>query len=90
MRFSNSVAMRVEELLQEQLERLGVDLSSLEPHEISEHMHCKIWPDQTMVYSWKEQPILRIVPEEQEDGSLSWRMFTQDENATDTSEELVQ
>lgn len=80
MRFGNSVAMRIEELLREQLEEIGVDPVELEPHEIAENMHCDIWPDQTMVYNWKGTPLLRVVPERHEDGSIDWRMFTSEDH----------
>lgn len=78
MHFGNEVAMRIEELLREQLEELGVDVAALEPHEIAADMHCDIWPDQTLLYAWKETPILRVVPERYDDGTVQWRMFTSD------------
>ncbi|MFI3271151.1 MAG: hypothetical protein R3Y11_03465 [Pseudomonadota bacterium] len=79
MQFSNEVAQRVEELLRDQLRELGVDPTTLPPHEISTNMNCDVWPDKTMVYSWKEVPILRVTPEQKDDGSVSWRMFTGEE-----------
>jgi hypothetical protein len=79
-RMSKEVAARVEELLREQLEDLGVDVAKLEPHVISENMRCDMYPDESMVYSWKETQLLRIVPEKDDDGSvLRWRMFTKDD-----------
>jgi hypothetical protein len=41
-------------------------------------MRCDIWPDQTLLYAWKETPILRVVPERYDDGTVQWRMFTTD------------
>ncbi len=79
MQFSNEVAQRVEELLREQLRELGVNPTTLSPHEIAAHMNCDVWPDKTMVYSWKEVPILRVTPVQKDDGSVSWRMFTGEE-----------
>lgn len=72
-----AVASRVEELLREQLEELGEDPESLQPHLIMQQMHCEVHPDQSMIYSWKDLPILRIVPEPTEHG-VNWRMFTRD------------
>lgn len=72
------VAARVEELLREQLQELGEELENLPPHLIQEHMHCEVFPDQSMIYAWKELPILRVVPERTATGVL-WRMFTRDE-----------
>ncbi|MFV0423305.1 hypothetical protein [Oleidesulfovibrio sp.] len=73
------IAARVEELLREELLELGVNPSRLEPHEIAENMRCEVRPDETMIYMWKNQPILRVVPERHEDGTVTWRMFTRDE-----------
>ena len=69
---------RVEVLLREQLRELGEDVKALRPHEYAEHMQCRVFPDQSMVYSWKGLDILRVVPETREDGSVRWRMFTGD------------
>ena len=76
------VAARVEELLREQLEELGVNPRSLTPEEIASHMHCHIAPDNSMTYLWKGEPILYITPEiKMRDGeeSVLWRMFTKDD-----------
>ena len=91
MHFGNAVAQRIEELLREQLEELGVDVSALEPHEIAANMRCDIWPDQTLLYAWKEAPILRVVPERYDDGTVQWRMFTNDgKEQRGADEETVQ
>ena len=80
MAMSQKVAARVEELLREQLAEKGIDAAALEPHEISQHMTCDVYPDETMVYSWKQEPLLRIVPEKDDAGTiLRWRMFTGDD-----------
>ncbi|UZP68991.1 hypothetical protein N1030_08500 [Desulfovibrio mangrovi] len=79
-KMSQKVAARVEELLREQLEEMGVDISKLEPHVISESMRCDVYPDESMVYSWKETQLLRVVPEKDEEGLvIRWRMFTKDD-----------
>lgn len=72
------VAARVEALLYEQLEELGEDPQKLPPHVIAQHMHCEVYPDQSMIYSWKELPILRVIQEKTSTG-VRWRMFTRDE-----------
>ena len=75
---SKKVAARIEELLYEQLEELGEDPKNLSPHTISEYMHCEVYPDHSMVYSWKDFPILRVIPENTPTGTR-WRMFTREE-----------
>lgn len=73
------VAARVEELLREQLLELGEDPQALQPHLIMQNMQCEVYPDDSMVYIWKETPILRVVPERTATGVM-WRMFTRDED----------
>ena len=76
------VAARVEELLREQLEEIGVNPRSLTPEEIASYMHCHIAPDNSMTYLWKGEPILYVTPETKtRDGeeSVLWRMFTRDD-----------
>ncbi len=75
----NDVAARVEALLREQLEELGEDPAELAPHEITACMHCEVYPDRSMVYAWKDIPLLRVVPEKTA-GGVIWRMFTRDED----------
>lgn len=80
------VARRVEELLREQLQEMGINPSLLQPHEIAAHMTCRIAPDNSMTYSWKNQAILSIVPEVDsgpDETIVRWRMFTQDDLADD-------
>ena len=72
------VAARVEELLREQLLELGEDPASLAPHLIMQNMQCEVYPDESMVYIWKDIPILRVAPERTNTGVM-WRMFTRDE-----------
>lgn len=72
------VAARVEELLREQLLELGEDPASLAPHLIMQNMQCEVYPDESMVYIWKDIPILRVAPERTDTGVM-WRMFTRDE-----------
>ncbi len=79
MKYGSKVAARVEELLREQLEELGETPSEMDAHAIAEHMRCEIWPDDTMIYVWKETPILRVSSEQHDDGSVTWRMFTRDD-----------
>ncbi|WP_290922770.1 hypothetical protein [Halodesulfovibrio sp.] len=78
-KMSQSVAARVEELLREQLSELGIDVNKLEPHEIVENMKCDVFSDESMIYYWKGEPVLRVEPESAEDGTTSWRMFTKDD-----------
>ncbi len=83
------VAARVEELLREQLEEMGVNPRKLAPEEIAANMTCHIAPDNSMTYLWKNEPILHIMPEKREhdgESSVLWRMFTRDDMPSDTSE----
>ncbi len=76
------VAARVEELLREQLEEMGINPRRLQPEEIAANMTCRIAPDNSMTYMWKNEPILYVTPEKREqDGETSvlWRMFTKDD-----------
>ena len=79
MKYGSKVAARVEELLREQLEELGENPSAIDAHEIAAHMRCEIWADDTMIYIWKETPILRVSSEQHDVGSVTWRMFTRDD-----------
>ena len=81
-KMTQSVATRVEELLREQLSDLGVDVSKLEPYVIAEHMKCDVFSDDSMIYYWKGEPILRLEPESKDDGSVNWRMYTKDDLPT--------
>ena len=72
------VAARVEELLREQLLELGEDPDTLAPHVIMQGMQCEVYPDQSMVYIWRDIPILRVLPEPTPDGVM-WRMFTRED-----------
>ncbi|OBQ46432.1 hypothetical protein [Halodesulfovibrio spirochaetisodalis] len=78
-KMSQGVAARVEELLREQLSELGIEVSKLEPHEIAENMTCDVFSDESMIYYWKGEPVLRIEPESDSDGSTTWRMYTKDD-----------
>lgn len=73
------VANRIEELLREQLEELGVSIKNLTPDEISQNMKCHVGPDNSLSYFWKNTAILDVVPEETENG-INWRMFTKEDN----------
>lgn len=81
------VAARVEELLREQLEELGVNPRKLAPEEIAANMHCHLAPDGSMTYLWKGEPMLHVTPQKlvDENGgeSVLWRMFTKDDLAED-------
>ena len=81
------VAARVEELLREQLEELGVNPRKLAPEEIAANMHCHLAPNGSMTYLWKGEPMLHITPEKlvDENGaeSVLWRMFTKDDMEED-------
>ena len=79
MKYGSKVAARVEELLREQLEELGENPGAIDAHDIAAHMRCEIWSDDTMIYIWKETPILRVSSEQHDDGSVTWRMFTRDD-----------
>ena len=57
------VAARVEELLREQLEELGVNPRKLAPEEIAANMHCHLAPNGSMTYIWKGEPMLHVTPE---------------------------
>lgn len=80
------LAARIEELLREQLEDMGENPHTLEPHHIAQSMRCEVYPDKSMLYSWKGRPILRVVPEAQPDGTTRWRMFTDDVSPAPTQE----
>ena len=41
-----------------------------------QNMQCEVYPDESMVYIWKDIPIL--APERTDTGVM-WRMFTRDE-----------
>jgi len=43
-----------------------------------QNMQCEVYPDESMVYIWKDIPILRVAPERTDTGVM-WRMFTRDE-----------
>lgn len=73
------VAARIEELLREQLEEMGVNIKKLTPEEISANMKCHIGPDNSLSYFWKNTAILDVIPEQTEDGT-NWRMFTKEDN----------
>ena len=57
------VAARVEELLREQLEELGVNPRTLAPEDIAANMHCHLAPNGSMTYLWKNEPMLYVTPE---------------------------
>lgn len=73
------VAQRIEEILREQLEELGVVIKKLSPDEISANMKCHIGPDNSLSYFWKNVAILDVIPEKTKDG-INWRMFTKEDN----------
>ena len=85
------VAARVEELLREQLEELGVNPRKLSPEDIAANMHCHLAPNGSMTYLWKGEPMLHITPEKlvDENGkeSVLWRMFTKDDLADGQDED---
>ena len=85
------VAARVEELLREQLEELGVNPRKLSPEDIAAHMHCHLAPNGSMTYLWKGKPMLHVTPEKlvDENGmeSVLWRMFTKDDIESDSMDE---
>lgn len=83
MKYGSKVAARVEELLREQLEELGETPGAIAPHDMAANMRCEIWPDDTMIYMWKTLPILRVSAERHDDGSVTWRMFTRDDEGDD-------
>ena len=74
----------VEVLLKEQIMEMGEDPEKIEAHEYAAQMRCEVQSDGTMVYLWREMPILRMVPEKQEGGKVYWRMFTLDERGLET------
>ena len=69
----------IEALLKEQIKEMGEDPEKIQPHEYAAQMRCEVQDDGAMIYLWREMPILRMVPEKQEDGKIYWRMFTPDE-----------
>ena len=85
------VAARVEELLREQLEELGVNPRKLAPEDIAANMHCHLAPNGSMTYLWKGEPMLHVTPEKLVDESgaesVLWRMFTKDDLVKDDMEE---
>ena len=76
MAMQRELVARVEELLREELADLGEDVRALAPADYAQHMTCRVFPDQSMVYAWKGLDILRVKPEPMEDGAVRWRMFT--------------
>ena len=48
MKPNAQVAQRIEELLREQLEELGVNIKRLTPDEISANMKCNIGPNNSL------------------------------------------
>lgn len=70
---------RIEVLLREELAELGEDVKSLKPEDYARHMRCRVLSDESMIYAWKGMDILRLVPEEEDDGVVHWRMFTGEE-----------
>lgn len=54
------VAQRIEELLREQLEELGVNIKRLTLDEISANMKCHIGPDNSLSYFGKTEPYLTL------------------------------
>ena len=85
------VGARVEELLREQLEELGVNPRKLAPEEIAANMHCHLAPNGSMTYLWKGEPMLHVTPEklvdENGEESVLWRMFTKDDLADGQDED---
>ena len=75
----HDLVARIEALLREELAELGEDVKNLKPEDYARHMHCRIFPDESMIYDWKGLDILRVVPEKQPDGEILWRMFTGEE-----------
>ena len=73
---------RVEELLKEQIAALGEDPAAIPPQDYAAHMRCEVHNDGSMIYSWREMPVLRLVPEKTEKGTIYWRMFTPDERGS--------
>lgn len=69
----------IEGILKEQILEMGEDPDALEPQEYARQMRCEVHPDESMIYLWRDMPILRLVPEKQPSGSIYWRMFTADE-----------
>ncbi len=79
-KLSQPVAARVEELLREQLEEMGIRIATLPPHVITENMRCEVYPDESLIYSWEETQLLRVVPEKDGEGNvIRWRMYTKDD-----------
>ena len=72
---------KIEQLLIEQIAELGENPAEIAPHDYAAHMRCEVHSDGSMVYIWREMPILRVVPEKTESGTIYWRMFTQDDRA---------
>lgn len=75
----------VEAILREQILELGEDPAQINPHEYAKQMRCEVHPDGSMIYIWRDMPILRIVPETTEHGTVYWRMYTQDDRSCDTT-----
>lgn len=69
------VLQRVEELLRDELAERGIDVSKLQPHEISAAMSCGVHPDGALSYVWNNEPVLDALPEEQADGTVRWRLL---------------
>ena len=65
--------------MREELTELGEDVKSLKPEDYARHMRCRVLPDESLIYAWKDMDILRVIPEKQADGATRWRMFTGEE-----------
>lgn len=63
---------KIEEALHVMLAQYGETVASLQPHEISEAMRCAVYPNGSLCYSWKGDPLLAVVPDATEDG-IVWR-----------------
>jgi hypothetical protein len=73
---AKKIFANIETLLQEQLAERGVDMTGLDQAHLQEHLRCLTYPDGTMEYQYKEEPILQVVPVEEADGSTTYKFFT--------------
>lgn len=79
-----TIMLQVEELLKERLLALGVNPAEIAPHEISRDMHCSVYPDGSLCYSWKGEPLIALSPEPlangQSERERTWSFSTWDKD----------
>lgn len=73
---SRQMFAQIEALLAEQLAEMGVEAKDMDQDELSRRMQCLTYPDGSMEYEFDGIPILRVAREEDDDGTVRYRLFT--------------